>query len=155
MKNFFKRNQQSDQPDNIDDIDDPRMQRVSEDEVREKVAEIDDEDVEAVMDKEERISDKFINSNLLRGYIKEFKLMMAMIKDYRKGNYKEVPWFTIAAITATALYVLNPIDIIPDFIMGLGFIDDMAVFSITHGWIQSDLKRYENWKLENEGIQEN
>jgi uncharacterized membrane protein YkvA (DUF1232 family) len=151
MKNFFKRNKQQNLQ---DDIEDPRMERVSEDKVREKVAEVGDEDVEAVMEKEERISEKFINSDLLRRYVKEFKLMMAMIKDYRKGNYKEVPWFTIAAITATALYVLNPIDIIPDFIMGLGFIDDLAVFSITHGWIQSDLKRYENWKLENEGVQE-
>jgi len=152
MKNPFKKNKKED--DLMDVIEDPRLERVDDEMVREKVAEVDEEDVEVVMEKEESIADKFVNSGLLRGYIDEFKLMMAMIKDYRKGNYKEVPWFTIAAITATALYVLNPIDLIPDFIMGLGFIDDFAVFSITHGWIQSDLKRYEDWKLANEGIQE-
>lgn len=153
MKNFFKK--KKDQAEDIvDDFEDERLERVNADEVRDRVKDIEEEDVDEVIDKEESIAHKITNSNVLKSIRKEGKLMIAMIKDYRRGIYKEVPWFTIGAVTATLLYILNPVDIIPDFIMGLGFIDDFAVFSIVHGWIQSDLQRYEDWKLEHEGLQE-
>jgi uncharacterized membrane protein YkvA (DUF1232 family) len=72
---------------------------------------------------------------------------MMMIKDYRKGKYTAVPWFTIAAIASALLYVLSPIDLIPDFIPGLGYLDDVTVLTIVTGWVDSDLHRYLDWKL--------
>jgi uncharacterized membrane protein YkvA (DUF1232 family) len=58
-----------------------------------------------------------------------------------------VPWFTIASIVAALLYILNPLDLVPDFIPGIGYIDDLAVFSIGMGWIETDLHKYLDWRL--------
>lgn len=74
--------------------------------------------------------------------------MMAMVKDIRRGSYHNVPWFTIATIVMALLYVLNPLDIVPDFIPGIGYLDDVAMLSIGIGWIESDLHRYLDWKVD-------
>lgn len=70
-----------------------------------------------------------------------------MLKDVKKGTYPNVPWFTIASIVAALLYILNPLDLVPDFIPGIGYIDDLAVFSIGMGWIETDLHEYLDWRL--------
>ena len=39
-------------------------------------------------------------------------------------NYKKIPFGTIAAVVASLLYFVSPIDVIPDFIPVIGYIDD-------------------------------
>ncbi len=115
--------------------------------VEEKVTKIRDEDVEIVMDNEEAISKKISNASPLRKYAELGKIMFAMLKDVKKGNYTNVPWFTIASIVVALVYVLNPFDLVPDFIPGVGYIDDLAVLSISMGWIETDLHKYLDWRL--------
>ncbi len=115
--------------------------------VEEKISKIDDGDVEILMDNEEEISKKISGSNSLAKYKELGKLMIAMVKDVKRGAYPNVPWFTIATVVMTLLYVLNPLDIIPDFIPGIGYVDDLAILSIGMGWIESDLHRYLDWKI--------
>ena len=40
-----------------------------------------------------------------------------------------VPWYAKAVAGAVAAYALSPIDLIPDFIVGFGFTDDIAVLT--------------------------
>ena len=126
---------------------------VSEEYVEDEVAKIKEEDVEIVMENEEAINKKFSGANTLSKYAELGKIMVGMLKDVKNGIYPQVPWFTIATVVLALLYVLNPMDIIPDFIPGVGYIDDMAVLSIGVGWIESDLHRYLDWKIqEGKGI---
>jgi uncharacterized membrane protein YkvA (DUF1232 family) len=127
-----------------------RDEVVDESYVEDEVIKINDDDVEVLLESEEAVSKKFSGSNRLSKYIDLAKIMMGMVKDIKKGDYKNVPWFTIATIVMALLYVLNPMDLIPDFIPGLGYIDDVAVLTLGVGWIESDLHRYLDWKL-NEG----
>lgn len=115
-----------------------------------EITKIDGDDVEVVMDSEEEISDKMKNSSILKKYTELGKVMFGMLKDYRKGVYTNVPWFTIAAIAFGFLYILNPFDLIPDFIPGIGYIDDFAVFTFGLRFIETDLHNYLDWKLEEE-----
>lgn len=115
-----------------------------------EITKIDGDDVEVVMDSEEEISDKMSSSNVLKKYTELGKVMFGMLKDYRKGVYTNVPWFTIAAIAFGFLYILNPFDLIPDFIPGIGYIDDFAVFTFGLRFIETDLHNYLDWKLEEE-----
>ncbi|TQI69859.1 uncharacterized membrane protein YkvA (DUF1232 family) [Gramella sp. Hel_I_59] len=124
--------------------------KIDEDYFKTEVTKIDDNDVSIAMDSQDKVDDKINNSGLLQKYSELAKLMYGMLKDYRKGVYSKVPWFTIATVAFSFLYILNPLDIIPDFIPGLGYIDDMAIFTFGLRFIESDLHNYLDWKIEKE-----
>lgn len=121
---------------------------LDEDFVKAEITKIDDDDVKLTMDNQEEISEKIVNSNMLQKYSELGKVMFGMLKDYRKGVYNKVPWFTIATIAFALLYILNPLDIVPDFIPGFGYIDDLAVLTFGLRFIESDIHNYLDWKLE-------
>ena len=124
--------------------------KIDEDYFKTEVTKIEDNDVSIAMDSQDKVDDKINNSGLLQKYSELAKLMYGMLKDYRKGLYNKVPWFTIATVAFSFLYILNPLDIIPDFIPGLGYIDDMAIFTFGLRFIESDLHNYLDWKIEEE-----
>ncbi|WP_035715949.1 YkvA family protein [Christiangramia echinicola] len=127
-----------------------KKSKIDEDFVKTEVTKIDDDDVTIAMDSQEEVDDKINNSGLLQKYSELAKVMYGMLKDYRKGIYTKVPWFTIATIAFSFLYILNPLDIIPDFIPGLGYIDDLAILTFGLRFIESDLHNYLDWKLEHQ-----
>ena len=69
-----------------------------------------------------------------------------MLKDFFTKKYIEVPVGTITAIAGSLLYVLSPIDIIPDFILGVGYIDDAAIITLCMNFVKSDLEKYKKFK---------
>lgn len=90
---------------------------------QDKIVKIDKNDVDVLLSKEEEIAKKMNRSKSLSKYVAVGKVMFGMVRDIQRGAYKDVPWFTIATIVMALLYVLNPMDLIPDFIPGLGYID--------------------------------
>lgn len=129
---------------------DKKDQIVDEEYLSGEITKVEEGDVDVVMDNQEEIAEKISSSNALKKYTELGKVMFGMVKDYRKGIYTNVPWFTIAAITFGLLYVLNPFDLIPDFIPGIGYIDDFAVLTFSLRFIETDLHNYLDWKLEDE-----
>lgn len=71
--------------------------------------------------------------------------LVAMVKDYAAGDYREVPQKTILAAAAALLYILNPFDLIPDLVPGLGLMDDAAVLTMVVKAIQADVHNYRSW----------
>lgn len=128
---------------------DTQKEKLDESFMKSEIAKVDEDDVTMAIESQEEIDRKLNNSNTLKKYAELGNVMYGMLKDYRKGIYKEVPWFTIATIAFAFLYVLNPFDIVPDFIPGIGYVDDLAIFTFGLRFIQSDIHRYLDWKLEN------
>jgi len=105
---------------------------------------ISEEDVRQVIRKEEEINRKFHGP--LAKFLLDARTLFALIKDYWNKQYREVPWWTIGAATAALLYVLNPMDIVPDFIPVVGLVDDAAIVSACLFMLDRDLVRYRLWK---------
>lgn len=121
--------------------------KVNEEFLRDELGKIDKEDVDAALRKEKDVTEKIKDVKLLNKYSEMGKTMFGMLRDFKNGNYKDVPWLTIAAIVFSMLYIFNPLDLVPDFIPGLGYIDDLAVFTYAIKFIENDLHKYLDWKL--------
>ena len=85
-------------------------------------------------------------SSYLGDQFETFKIMWSLLQDYWNGDYKNVPWKLIAAIGFAVAYLVSPIDVVPDFIPILGFVDDAAVFALTLAAFQSEIDTYKEWK---------
>lgn len=82
----------------------------------------------------------------MRKVANQTALVLELIDDFRDGSYREVPWHTIAIASAAVLYVVNPADLVPNFVPLVGALDDMAVVAVATRWIQKDLLEYCRWK---------
>lgn len=121
--------------------------KINEEFVETEIAKIEDGDLELAIDNKEFIQKK-LSGRGMNKYAELGKIMFGMIKDFKKGVYTQVPWFTVAAVVFALLYVFNPLDIVPDFIPGLGYVDDFAIFTVVLRFIQTDLHSYLDWKIE-------
>ena len=122
------------------------LKHIDEASFNEEVTYIDEKDVEIIFENEEKINRKFKKKGAIKKYIAMAGHMFAMLKDYKNGNYREVPWHTIGSIALVLLYVLNPLDIIPDFIPGFGYIDDAGVFALSLKLLKKDFDHYLEWQ---------
>ena len=107
------------------------------------------DDLKKVLDKSSEIEKKFKGHGPLARYVEDLELLFSIIKDYMSGQYREIPWWSIAAIVAALFYVLDPIDLIPDFIPVIGYVDDAAVVAICLRMVEADLQKYKDWKKRN------
>lgn len=73
-------------------------------------------------------------------------LLASLLRDWVTGRYRTVPWGTLLTITGALVYFLMPLDAIPDPIVALGLLDDIAVISRTLKLTRTDLDRYQQWR---------
>lgn len=106
-------------------------------------------DIIFILNKSDDLKDKFKNQSTLSKFYEEFKLLLSMIRDYYKRKYTEVPWYIISSIGAALLYVLSPIDLIPDFIPIVGYLDDAAVLAFCLKQVRAEIEKYKEWKESN------
>ena len=74
------------------------------------------------------------------------KLLVAMIDDFATGSYRNIPFYSMAVGVAGLLYLIDPVDVIPDFIPNIGYVDDAQVLDISFEMIRTDIDAYRSWK---------
>jgi len=80
----------------------------------------------------------------------DLKLLLPLVKDYWKGSYRDVSGKSIVVFLVTLAYIISPIDLIPDYIFGLGQIDDAAILGLSLYFLEKDLMKYKQWKRRGE-----
>ena len=87
-----------------------------------------------------------LNPKQFKQMIDRLKLLITLIKDYWNGDYREIPWLSVTLISFSIVYFFSPVDLIPDYIPGVGYLDDAAVITLVWMSIKSDLEEYAKWK---------
>lgn len=72
--------------------------------------------------------------------------LIRLTRAYFNKRYTDVPWQTIVLAIAAIIYFVSPIDLIPDFIVGAGYLDDAAVISFVVASIKADLDNFLDWE---------
>ncbi len=79
----------------------------------------------------------------------DIAVLCSMIRAYAKKQYTDVSIATMLLSIAALIYVVNPMDIVPDFMIGIGQLDDAAAIVLVLQMIQMDLNKYKKWQEEN------
>jgi uncharacterized membrane protein YkvA (DUF1232 family) len=87
-----------------------------------------------------------IRFGLMARIFQNLRLLIPLVKDYLKGTYRGVSVKSIAIFIVALAYIISPIDLIPDYILGLGQIDDAAILGLSLYFLEKDLMKYKEWK---------
>ena len=90
-----------------------------------------------------------IRLGLLARLFQDLKLLIPLIKDYWKGTYRDISVKSIVIFVVALAYIISPIDLIPDYIIGLGQIDDAVILGLSLYFLEKDLMKYKQWKDRN------
>ena len=72
--------------------------------------------------------------------------LIRLVRAWCSKEYSNVPWRTIVFAIGAIVYFVNPFDVIPDFIPGVGYIDDALVIGVVVKSITTDLDAFRTWE---------
>jgi uncharacterized membrane protein YkvA (DUF1232 family) len=75
-----------------------------------------------------------------------FQAMLRLIRAYYCGHYRAISVANLVLIVGAIIYVLNPWDLIPDWLPGLGFIDDATILAFAVQRTREALDDFMSWE---------
>ena len=76
----------------------------------------------------------------------DFLAMLRLLKAYASRRYKEVPQESLIPIISAIAYVASPLDLIPDFVAGAGYLDDVMIIRSAARQVKAELERFMEWE---------
>ncbi len=84
----------------------------------------------------------------LKSFWDDLLTLIQMVRSYFNKEYPFIPWRTLVFAVAALVYFLNPFDVIPDMLPGLGFLDDATVIAFVVSAIKEDLEKFKRFRQE-------
>jgi uncharacterized membrane protein YkvA (DUF1232 family) len=116
--------------------------------VRKGAESITEDDLRRITEATAEFDARFGKPGPIGRVISEINLLRALVGDYWEGNYRELPWWALTAAAFALIYVLNPVDLVPDIAPVLGQLDDALVVMACFLLIEQELQTYKAWKRE-------
>ncbi len=76
----------------------------------------------------------------------QFMVIGRMLKAHVNGTYKIRSVRMLIILLAAIIYFINPIDLIPDFLFGIGLADDLAVLTWVYSAAAEEIASFKNWE---------
>ncbi len=76
----------------------------------------------------------------------DVKLLQSLCLAWWRGEYRAISPKALVTIVAGLLYFVSPIDAIPDWLLGVGFLDEIAVLGWVLKTVADELARFRAWR---------
>lgn len=86
-----------------------------------------------------------VNVGRLTPIKKDVQTLLRLMRAYGEGRYREVSGKNLALAGLAIMYLVSPLDVLPDFLPG-GFFDDAAVIGFVVKKIRNELVAFEIWE---------
>jgi uncharacterized membrane protein YkvA (DUF1232 family) len=83
----------------------------------------------------------------LRNLVDQVQRTIRLVRAYANGSYREISKTNAVLLVAGIVYFVTPTDLVPDFIAGIGYVDDAAVLALVFRAVGDELDRFEHWEL--------
>ncbi len=71
---------------------------------------------------------------------------LRLLRAWATRRYRVVPWRTLGMLALVIVYVISPLDIIPDVIPGFGVVDDAAMLGLLVRSLMKDTRAFRRWE---------
>lgn len=82
----------------------------------------------------------------MRTIREQFFVIGRMLKAHVSGSYKIRSMRILITLLAAIIYFINPLDLIPDIIFGIGLADDLAVLTWVYRAAADEITSFKNWE---------
>jgi uncharacterized membrane protein YkvA (DUF1232 family) len=82
----------------------------------------------------------------LGGVVEDLRALIRLMTAWARGEYREVPTAKVLLVIAAVLYFVVPVDLIPDVLVGVGLVDDVAVIGWVTRRIRGELEAFRRWE---------
>lgn len=76
----------------------------------------------------------------------QISLIGRLMKANLTGTYKLKSTRVLVGLLAACIYFINPFDLVPDLLVGIGLVDDMAIIAWVFSSAATELKAFEEWE---------
>ena len=76
----------------------------------------------------------------------EFSTALRLLRSWRRRRYAHVPWRTVVALLGALIYFVNPLDVVPDALPIVGYLDDATILAWVLHSVRGDLRRFRQWE---------
>ena len=94
----------------------------------------------------DKLADENSKDNKFKQLFATAFTLVRMVRSYVTGDYRQIQTSTIVSGLGVLLYVLSPIDLVPDFIPVLGFLDDLSLISWFIGKFHVEITNFREWE---------
>ena len=78
--------------------------------------------------------------------LEQLGTLLRLLQAWMKGDYPGVPRATLVLIAGAVVYFLMPFDLVSDFIVGLGLMDDASVILWVVSAVKTELEKFLDWE---------
>lgn len=71
---------------------------------------------------------------------------LRLLRAWSSGRYRGIPTASLLSIVAALIYFVSPVDLVPDFIVSLGLVDDAALLGWVLSSVRGDIDRFVTWE---------
>jgi uncharacterized membrane protein YkvA (DUF1232 family) len=100
-----------------------------------------------------KLADEKSGKNKFAQLIDVMLAVVRMVRSYISGSYRQIETGTIVSGIAVLLYTLSPIDLVPDFIPVVGFLDDLSLMSWFVGKFHGEIQKFRDWEATNATVE--
>jgi uncharacterized membrane protein YkvA (DUF1232 family) len=86
------------------------------------------------------------HSSVLSAVWQDLRTMMRLLLRWIDRSYRQVSWTPLLLIVGALLYFVTPIDLIPDALGAIGFVDDVTVITTVVQRLRGELERFRTWE---------
>jgi len=101
---------------------------------------------ESIIAQLRQIFKRIIHIPTVRSFFDDLASMVELFAAVRRNRYRDISRPSAIILGMALIYLLLPIDIIPDFFPAIGWIDDLAVLKIVADAIRAELDKFRLWQ---------